>query len=144
MHRDQRITQDIDKFAETLRQIVTNLIIAPVMVVYYTYKCWVVTGFAGPILIYVYFLLGSFISRKFIQPIVNAVFFKELQEGNFRYLHVRLRQYAESIAFCDGEKEENNRAQHSLGTLLTYQRTIVNKELPLKSKFIDLTNFTRP
>ncbi|KAL9548323.1 hypothetical protein MBANPS3_005729 [Mucor bainieri] len=129
---DQRITQDVDKFAETLRQIVTNLIIAPVMVVYYTYKCWVVTGFAGPLLIYAYFLLGSFISRKFIQPIVNAVFFKELQEGNFRYLHVRLRQYAESIAFCDGEEEENVRAQHSLETLLTYQRTIVNKELPLK------------
>lgn len=129
---DQRITQDVDKFAETLRQIVTNLIIAPVMVVYYTYKCWIVTGFAGPLLIYAYFLLGSFISRKFIQPIVNAVFFKELQEGNFRYLHVRLRQYAESIAFCDGEEEENGRAQHSLETLLTYQRTIVNKELPLK------------
>ncbi|CEP12827.1 hypothetical protein [Parasitella parasitica] len=129
---DQRITQDIDKFSETLRQIVTNLIIAPVMVVYYTYKCWIVTGFAGPLLIYAYFMLGSLVSRKFIQPIVNAVFFKELQEGNFRYLHVRLRQYAESIAFCDGEKEENSRAQHSLDTLLTYQRTIVNKELPLK------------
>ncbi|KAI8646414.1 ATP-binding cassette sub-family D member 4-like protein [Parasitella parasitica] len=129
---DQRITQDIEKFAETLRQIVTSLIIAPIMVVYYTYKCWIVTGFGGPLLIYVYFLFGSLVSRKFIQPIVNAVFFKELQEGNFRYLHVRLRQYAESIAFCDGEKEENSRAQHSLDTLLTYQRTIVNKELPLK------------
>lgn len=82
--RDQRITQDIDKFAETLSQIVTKLIIAPVMVIYYTYKCWIVTGFAGPLVIFVYFFLGSFISRKFIQPIVNAVFFKELQEGNFR------------------------------------------------------------
>lgn len=47
-------------------------------------------------------------------------------------MHVRLRQYAESIAFCDGEVEENNRADKSLNTLLTYQRTIVNKELPLK------------
>ncbi|KAI9248694.1 ATP-binding cassette sub-family D member 4-like protein [Helicostylum pulchrum] len=129
---DQRITQDIDKFTETLRQIVTNLIIAPIMVVYYGYKCWAVTGFAGPLLIFVYFFLGSFVSKKFIQPIVNAVFFKELQEGNFRYLHVRLRQYVESIAFCDGEEEEKVRATKSLETLLTYQRTIVNKELPLK------------
>lgn len=54
------------------------------MVVYYGYKCWAVTGFAGPLLIFVYFFLGSFVSKKFIQPIVNAVFFKELQEGNFR------------------------------------------------------------
>lgn len=108
------------------------------MVVYYTYECWIVTGFAGPLLIYVYFILGSFISKKFIQPIVNAVFFKELQEGNFRYLHVRLRQYAESIAFCDGEEEEKVRATKSLDTLLTYQRSIVNKELPLKSNlYID-------
>jgi ATP-binding cassette subfamily D (ALD) protein 4 len=117
-----------------MRQIITNLIIAPVMVIYYTYKCWAVTGFAGPLFIYCYFFIGSYISRKFIQPIVNAVFFKEHQEGNFRYLHVRLRQYAESIAFCDGEMEENARANKSLDTLLTYQRNIVNKELPLKCK----------
>ncbi|KAI8887908.1 ATP-binding cassette sub-family D member 4, partial [Backusella circina FSU 941] len=129
---DQRITQDIDKFADTLRQIVSQLIIAPIMVIYYTWQCWAVTGFAGPLLIYGYFFIGSFISRSFIKPIVNAVFFKELQEGNFRYLHVRLRQYAESIAFCDGEYQENVNATTSLNRLLTYQRTIVNKELPLK------------
>ena len=81
---DQRITQDVEKISETLRQIVSQLIIAPIMVLYYTYKCWIVTGFAGPFVIYVYFFLGSFLSKKFIQPIVNAVFFKELQEGNFR------------------------------------------------------------
>ncbi|KAG2208279.1 hypothetical protein INT47_006135 [Mucor saturninus] len=129
---DQRITQDVDKFSETLREIVTKLIIAPIMVVYYTYKCWIVSGFAGPLFIFGYFVIGSFVSKIFIQPIVNAVFFKELQEGNFRYLHVRLRQYAESIAFCDGEVEEKHRAGKSLDTLLTYQRNIVNKELPLK------------
>lgn len=83
--RDQRITQDIDKFADTLRQIVSQLIIAPIMVLYYTWQCWAVTGIAGPLLIYGYFFIGSFISRSFIKPIVNAVFFKELQEGNFRY-----------------------------------------------------------
>lgn len=82
---DQRITQDIDKFSETLRQIVSNLIIAPLMVIYYTWQCWAVSGFIGPFLIYVYFILGSFISRRLIQPIVNAVFYKELQEGNFRW-----------------------------------------------------------
>lgn len=52
----------------------------------------------------------------------------------YSYLHVRLRQYVESIAFCDGEEEEKVRATKSLETLLTYQRTIVNKELPLKCK----------
>ncbi|CEG76689.1 hypothetical protein RMATCC62417_11549 [Rhizopus microsporus] len=132
---DQRITQDVDKFAETLQQIITNLIIAPLMAIYYTYKCWVVTGFFGPLAVLVYFLIGSLLSRRLIQPIVNAVFYKELQEGNFRYLHVRLRQYVESIAFCDGEKEEHDRADQSLNTLLTYQRSIVNNGL-----FLNMAN----
>ncbi|KAG1180425.1 hypothetical protein G6F70_001493 [Rhizopus microsporus] len=132
---DQRITQDVDKFAETLQQIITNLIIAPLMAIYYTYKCWMVTGFFGPLAVLVYFLIGSLLSRRLIQPIVNAVFYKELQEGNFRYLHVRLRQYVESIAFCDGEKEEHDRANQSLNTLLTYQRSIVNNSL-----FLNMAN----
>ncbi|KAG0174825.1 ATP-binding cassette sub- D member 4 [Apophysomyces sp. BC1015] len=113
---DQRITQDIDKFADALREIVEKLIIAPILIGYYTWQCWTVGGFVGPLMIYGYFVLGSWISRRFIQPIVSAVFYKELQEGNFR----------------DGEREENVRARNSLNTLLTYQRTIINKELPLR------------
>ncbi|KAI9305110.1 ATP-binding cassette sub-family D member 4-like protein [Cunninghamella echinulata] len=129
---DQRITQDIEKFAETMNLILENLIICPLLVILYTWQCWAVAGFLGPLLIYLYFILGSILSRRFIQPIVTAVFYKELQEGNFRFLHVRLRQFAESIAFSEGEMEENQRAKASLDNLLTYQRSIVNKNLPLQ------------
>ncbi|KAI7902855.1 ATP-binding cassette sub-family D member 4 [Cokeromyces recurvatus] len=131
-HPDQRITQDIDKFSETLGQIITSLIITPILLIYYIYQCWKVTGFSGPFIIFIYFLLGSVVSRRFIQPIVNAVFYKELQEGSFRSFHVRLCQFVESIAFCEGEKNEHKYAYRNLNTLLAYQRTIVNKELPLK------------
>ncbi|RUP49385.1 ABC transporter transmembrane region 2-domain-containing protein [Jimgerdemannia flammicorona] len=129
---DQRITQDVDKFAETVRKICEELIISPLLIIYYTYKCWSVGGFIGPFLIYTYFALGSVSSRALINPIVNIVFMKEFHEGNFRYLHVRLRQFAESIAFSRGEKEENVRIGLSLSALLSYQRQIVNKELALQ------------
>lgn len=82
--RDQRITQDIDKFSETLREILEKLIIAPVLVIYYTWKCWSVSGALGPLLIYGYFVLGSLLSRALMKPVINAVFFKESEEGNFR------------------------------------------------------------
>lgn len=74
----------MDKFAETLQEIITTLIISPVLVIYYAFKCWMVTGFSGPLIILIYFLVGSLVSRKLIQPIVNAVFYKEYEEGNFR------------------------------------------------------------
>ncbi|KAI8367703.1 ATP-binding cassette sub-family D member 4-like protein [Radiomyces spectabilis] len=128
---DQRIAQDIERFSDTLRKIVEQLIIMPLLLISYTWQCWKVSGFMGPLFIYAYFILGSVISRRFIKPIVNAVFYKEAQEGYFRFLHVRLRQYAESIAFSHGEKEENIRAKDSLDSLLVLQRSIVNKELPL-------------
>jgi hypothetical protein len=54
------------------------------------------------------------------------------------YLHVRLREYAESIAFSRGEKEEQIRAQSSLDKLLYAQRKVINKELPLEGKQIFL------
>jgi ATP-binding cassette subfamily D (ALD) protein 4 len=81
---DQRITQDIDKLADTLEQILEKLSISPVLVVFYTWQCWVGAGFLGPLLIYLYFFVGSLVTRWFIQPIVTAVFYKELEEGNFR------------------------------------------------------------
>ncbi|KAI9257172.1 ATP-binding cassette sub-family D member 4-like protein [Phascolomyces articulosus] len=128
---DQRIAQDIDKFADALREIVEKLIIAPVLVAYYTWKCWSVTGALGPLMIYGYFIVGSILSQVLIRPIVNSVFYKELAEGNFRFLHVRLRQFAEAIAFSRGEREEHARAKESLYTLLDSQRKVVNRELPL-------------
>lgn len=67
-----------------MREIVENLIIAPVLVLYYTWKCFQVSGIYGPLMIYGYFVLGSLLSRALIKPIVSIVFYKELAEGDFR------------------------------------------------------------
>ena len=65
-----------------------DLIIAPILVIYYTWKCWTISGAMGPMMIYGYFIVGSILSRVLIKPIVNTVFYKELAEGNFRYVCV--------------------------------------------------------
>ncbi|KAI8365099.1 ABC transporter transmembrane region 2-domain-containing protein [Blakeslea trispora] len=128
---DQRISQDIEKFSETLNQILTNLIIAPIMAIYYAYRCWTVTGPLGPLVIFLYFVVGTIISRQLIQPIIRPVFLRESQEGYFRFLHVRIQQFAESIAFYGGEEEERKKAQESLDVLLDYQRDVVSLTFPL-------------
>ncbi|CAG8449847.1 8679_t:CDS:10 [Ambispora leptoticha] len=107
---DQRIVQDIDKFAETLRLICEVILISPIIIAYYTYLC----------------------CRFFIAPIVNLVFMKEYHEGNFRYLHVRIRQFAESIAFSGGERAEVKSLDSRLRSVLYYQRKIIDKELSLQ------------
>ena len=42
--RDQRMTQDVDKFCDQMTQVLPNVILSPAIIAYYTYKtfqrCW--------------------------------------------------------------------------------------------------------
>ncbi|KAI1318823.1 ATP-binding cassette sub- D member 4 [Mortierella claussenii] len=129
---DQRITQDIDKISESMQKMVGDLVITPLLIAFYTYQCWLMTGYIGPLCIYGYFILSTIASRLLINPIVDAVFYKESAEGYFRYLHVRLRQFAESITFSRGEGEAKDSADEMLEVLLKTQLEIIHKELPFK------------
>lgn len=130
---DQRITQDVDKFAETLRLICEEIIIAPILIAYYTYLTWVFSGFLGPVLVYSYFLFGIVGSRFLIVPLVNLVFMKEFHEGNFRLLHVRIRHFAESISFSLGENAEHARLNSFFTKILTFTSKIIERELCLQA-----------
>ncbi|KAF9975222.1 hypothetical protein BGZ73_001204 [Actinomortierella ambigua] len=129
---DQRITQDIDKLTDALRKICEELVITPILILYYTYQCWAMAGYIGPLAIYIYFILSSLGTRLVINPIVDAIFDKESAEGYFRYLHMRIRQFAESIAFSHGEEEAKESVDKSLDVLLIHQRNVVYKEFPLE------------
>lgn len=131
---DQRITQDIDKLAEALRKMVEDLIISPLSIAFYTWQCWQMTGYIGPLCIYGYFIFSAITSRLLINPIIDAIFFKESAEGYFRFLHVRFRQFAESITFSRGEGEAKTAADDSLENLLISQLNVIYKEVPLKCK----------
>ncbi|KAF0443363.1 ABC transporter transmembrane region 2-domain-containing protein [Gigaspora margarita] len=136
---DQRITQDVDKFAETLRLICEEIIIAPILIAYYTYLTWVFSGFLGPVLVYSYFLFGIVGSRFLIVPLVNLVFMKEFHEGNFRLLHVRIRHFAESISFSLGENAEH--ARYIIIAILVFNGTYDDVEKDKLSGIISMNSF---
>ncbi|KAF9130064.1 hypothetical protein BGW39_003514 [Mortierella sp. 14UC] len=128
---DQRITQDIDKVAEAIRKMIEELLISPLLIAFYTWQCYEMAGYIGPLIIYGFFILSTVASRLLINPIVDAIFYKESAEGYFRFLHVRFRQFAESITFSRGEGEAKRAADGSLETLLCSQLDVIYKELPL-------------
>ncbi|KAG0277296.1 ATP-binding cassette sub- D member 4 [Linnemannia exigua] len=128
---DQRITQDIDKVAEAMRKMIEELLISPLLVAFYTWQCYKMAGYVGPLIIYSFFIVSSVVSRFLINPIVDAIFYKESAEGYFRFLHVRFRQFTESITFSRGETEAKTAADNSLESLLSSQLNVIYKELPL-------------
>jgi ATP-binding cassette subfamily D (ALD) protein 4 len=85
---DQRITQDVDKFSYTLRVLVQKLCVTPVLIVYYTYKCWQISGYMGPLVTFVFFIVSVVASRLAMPPVIKAIYLREREEGNFRHVVV--------------------------------------------------------
>ncbi|KAI8324632.1 hypothetical protein GQ54DRAFT_284341 [Martensiomyces pterosporus] len=125
---DQRITQDIEKLSANMAEVLSELIIAPVLIAYYTVKCWSMSGFFGPLSVYLYFIFGALITRWVMPPIIRNVYLQEQEEGNFRFHEVRIREFAESIAFYGGEEKEKAVANESLDAVVRVQRRLLWKQ----------------
>ncbi|KAJ1972531.1 hypothetical protein H4R35_004623 [Dimargaris xerosporica] len=124
---DQRITQDIDKFARASADLLRALIISPALIVYYSWQCWEVSGAIGPLLVYLVFLVGVVITRFLMTPVISLVYAQEQQEGVYRFNHVHLRAEAEAIALQGGEHDEHLKINRSLLSIVYWQRNLVQR-----------------
>ncbi|KAM9956506.1 hypothetical protein ACTFIR_003224 [Dictyostelium discoideum] len=106
---DQRITSDIDNFTTLLSSIVSQCITGPMVVVYYTYLCYSTIDWYAPLIVYGYFFLGYFINKLVMSPMVSINYLQDKLEGDFRYLHQRIRNFSESIALYNLSKEKQQK-----------------------------------
>ena len=136
---DQRITQEVDKLCLSSSEIIAKLLISPLVIIYYSIKCFKVTGVTGPFIIYGYFLIGAFVNKILMSFIVNLIYKKEMKEGDFRFKHMRIRTASESIALVGAEAYEGFKLNQCFKELLFTQRKIVNMEILLNfsTNFID-------
>lgn len=81
---DQRITQDVDKMSEQLSEILPDLIMAPFVILFYSYQSFMNAGLYGPLGCFLFFLVGTIINKILMSPIVNLVYLQEKFEGIFR------------------------------------------------------------
>ena len=126
---DQRITQDVDRFSLQLSDVAATFLISPIIIIYYSVQCFKTTGYLGPIIIYVYFFVGTVINKLVMSTIVPVVFKQEKAEGDFRFKHSDIRMNAESIALTGGVANEFRKTNLYFRHLLNIQKLIVHKEL---------------
>ncbi|KAL2917183.1 hypothetical protein HK105_203247 [Polyrhizophydium stewartii] len=129
---DQRMTQDMFNFIETVRFILENLVIVPGLIGWYTHRLLGIDNTIGPLINYVFFVGSLIVCRIAIHPLISIVYSREKAEGDFRYLHVRTRTNAEGIALIGGTERERTALDNSLETALSWQEKVVIFETPLK------------
>ena len=115
---DQRIQQDIQSYVKTTLSLSTGVIDAVTSMISYTILLW---GLAGPMtllgveipramvyLVFAYVIFTTLIAFWLGKPLIRLNFANEKLNANYRYSLIRVKEYAESIAFYTGEKIEKN------------------------------------
>lgn len=115
---DQRIQQDIQSYVKTTLSFSTGVIDAVTSMISYTILLW---GLAGPMtllgveipramvyLVFAYVIFTTLIAFWLGKPLIRLNFANEKLNANYRYSLIRVKEYAESVAFYAGEKVEKN------------------------------------
>ncbi|OOF79756.1 ABC transporter ATP-binding protein [Rodentibacter caecimuris] len=136
---DQRIQQDIQSYVKTTLSLSTGVIDAVTSMISYTILLW---GLAGPMmffgieiphmmvfLVFAYVIFTTLIAFRLGRPLINLNFANERLNANYRYSLIRIKEYAESIAFYAGEKVEQNQLYHQFRSVIKNMWNIVFRTL---------------
>ncbi|RTG88839.1 ATP-binding cassette, subfamily D (ALD), member 4 [Schistosoma bovis] len=124
---DQRLTQDINLACDLLTNIIVSITVNPTLVVFYTYLCVQKAGWLGPVSAYILFIIFAIISRFLASWSSRASFERQKQEGNFRFVHTKLRCSVESAAFLDLSESLNAISTNSFNRLFHAVRVFINR-----------------
>jgi putative ATP-binding cassette transporter len=110
---DQRIQVDIGSFVTSSRTLAIGAVDAVVSLVEFSAILW---GLSAPLpmagvevpramvfLVYLYVIIASVMAFRLGRPLIKLSFTNEKLAADFRYALIRLREYAENIAFYGGE-----------------------------------------
>ncbi|NWK76547.1 ABC transporter ATP-binding protein/permease [Aquitalea sp. LB_tupeE] len=136
---DQRIQQDVSSFVDSSLGLSMGVVRSLVSTLAYTLILW---NLSGPLqllgveipramvfAVFVYVLIATVLAVKIGRPLVRLNFLNEQYNANYRYLLVRLLEYAESIAFYAGEKVEGMLLRSRFGQIIHNNWRIVFRSL---------------
>jgi vitamin B12/bleomycin/antimicrobial peptide transport system ATP-binding/permease protein len=118
---DQRISEDLDRFATITLALSLGLLSAVVTLVSFLSILWTLSGaltipLGGSVSIdipgymvfaaLIYAAVGTMLTRWIGRPLIRLNFDQQRYEADFRFSMVRLRENAENVAFYGGEARE--------------------------------------
>lgn len=138
---DQRIQQDIASFVGSSLSLSMGVIDALVSTFEFTLILW---GLSGALAImgveiprstvfiaYVYVIVATVFAFRIGRPLIRLNFLNEKLNADYRYNLMRVREYAENIAFYRGEQVEGGGLRQRFGQVIENAWALVFRNLKL-------------
>ncbi|CAG5895659.1 ATP-binding cassette sub-family D member 3a isoform 1-T1 [Menidia menidia] len=103
---DQLLTQDVEKFCNSVVDLYSNLSKPLLDIGLYIFKLTSAIGAQGPAIMMAYLLISGLFLTRLRRPIGKMTVSEQRYEGEYRYVNSRLITNSEEIAFYNGNMRE--------------------------------------
>nr|XP_033772832.1 ATP-binding cassette sub-family D member 3 isoform X2 [Geotrypetes seraphini] len=103
---DQLLTQDVEKFCNSVVDLYSNLSKPFLDILLYIFKLTNAIGAQGPASMMAYLVVSGLFLTRLRRPIGKMTIAEQRYEGEYRYVNSRLITNSEEIAFYNGNKRE--------------------------------------
>lgn len=124
---DQRLTQDADKWAQSLSSLYLNVSKPLLDVVMFSRKLAEVVGWEGPMMTVGWYFLSGLVIRFFSPPFGKLTAIEQKIEGEYRSKHSDLLNHSEEIAFYNGAEWEKMHLNEKFFELLNHIKYVLYK-----------------
>lgn len=100
-HADQRLTEDVEKFCETLSELYSRTLKPVLDLLVFSRSLSKIIGYRGQAILYSYFIVVGALLRNVSPPLARMTAQYSSISGAFRAAHSRISASAEEVAFLD-------------------------------------------
>lgn len=125
---DQRLTQDVEKWAESLSNVYSNMVKPALDIFMFSRKLSENLGAKGPLLIIVWYAFCGAVIKTVSPAFGTLVAEQQRKEGEFRSEHSDILAHSEEIAFYNGSQWQKSKVNSRLNVLISHFNSIIIKK----------------
>lgn len=122
---DQLLTQDTEKFCDSVAELYSNLSKPILDVILYSVKLAGAIGVMGPTYMLMYLALSGLFLTRLRRPVGRMTVAEQKLEGEYRYVNSRLITNSEEIAFYQGNNREKFVITGTFAKLVEHLRNFI-------------------
>ncbi|KAL2085571.1 hypothetical protein ACEWY4_018891 [Coilia grayii] len=122
---DQLLTQDVEKFCNSVVDLYSNLSKPLLDIALYIFKLTSAIGAQGPASMMAYLLISGLFLTRLRRPIGKMTMMEQRFEGEYRYVNSRLITNSEEIAFYNGNIREKETIHSTFQKLVNHLHNFI-------------------